>query len=94
MGRPRKHTDEKRDAFDVAFRVTFAQRLANARHVRKVTQRELAELIGVSNALVSQWESNGARIFFEDVAMISDALDVPLDYFAGFVDSVEVKVEI
>lgn len=60
-----------------------AENVTKLRKSRNLTQRELADILGVSPAAVSKWESNDA---IPDIAMlvaIADYFEVTLDYIMG-----------
>jgi transcriptional regulator with XRE-family HTH domain len=60
----------------------FGRNLKRARKAKGLTQKQLAQLLGVSEAAIGMWEA-GARL--PDVSMasrIAKALDVPLQYLA------------
>ena len=46
---------------------TFGERLKKYRQEKRLTQQELADLLGVSNKTISRWESDGG---YPDVAML------------------------
>lgn len=47
--------------------INIARKLISARHVKKITQKELASYIGVSKAAVSKWESG---VSFPDITIL------------------------
>lgn len=60
----------------------FSRRLRQYRRDRKLTQQELADLLGVSNKSVSRWESGS----YPDVALLgplAEALGVTVDDLLG-----------
>lgn len=60
----------------------FSRRLRQYRRARKLTQQELADLLGVSNKSVSRWESGS----YPDVALLgplAEALGVTVDDLLG-----------
>ena len=61
----------------------FGRKMAGLRNEKKMTQAELAEMLGVSTQAVSKWETGGG---FPDVQTIPDiarALDTTTDYLFG-----------
>lgn len=63
--------------------MNFAESLQRAMDARDVTQRELAQMVGVSQGIVNSW-LKGARVPTVTVAMnIADALDCSLDALLG-----------
>lgn len=45
---------------------------------RNMSQRELADKIGVSQAAVAKWETGGSKPTLDNVKLMADALDVAL----------------
>lgn len=62
-------------------------RLAELRNDRKMSQRDLARLLNVSQAYVGQWESEKRKIPTEKVVEIANIFDVSTDYVLGVKDS-------
>lgn len=60
-------------SFDSA---AFAQRIQEARQRRGMTQTELAEIVGVSKASVSNWESSGHGMTLDSLTKLCLALEV------------------
>ena len=53
--------------------------LVNARVERKMTQMEFASFMGVSQGMVSKWESKDYNFTVETLALICEKLDLDLD---------------
>jgi transcriptional regulator with XRE-family HTH domain len=51
-------------------------RIAEARHAKGLTQAQLAELIGISRLLLSDYERGKVRIYADVVAKIATALGI------------------
>ena len=64
----------------------FADRLAEERKKRKLTQQKLAELLGKETATVSSWEQHRVTPPFEMMVEISNLFNCDLDYFTGRID--------
>ena len=63
--------------------MNFAESLQRAMDARDVTQRELAQMVGVSQGIVNSW-LKGERVPTVTVAMnIADALDCSLEALLG-----------
>ncbi len=60
--------------------MTFAEKLKLIRKERNVTQEELAEMLEVSRQAVSKWESGNGYPETEKLIMISNELNISLDY--------------
>ncbi len=58
------------------------QRLRLAREARALTQKELAQRVGVTSAAVSQFEKSLSRPTESTVLRLADALDFPIGFFA------------
>lgn len=58
---------------------TFSERLRRLRQERKLTQRELADALGVSNKTVSRWETEGGYPDVELLIPLARALGITVD---------------
>lgn len=59
---------------------------SNIKYLRQqngLTQEELANYIGKSRVLVSQWESDSREITTEDIIKLSDKFNIPMDTLIG-----------
>lgn len=59
---------------------------SNIKHLRLqngLTQEELANVVGKSRVLISQWESDSRGITTEDIIKLSDKFNVPMDALVG-----------
>lgn len=61
----------------------FAQRLLQARKKRKMSQEELAKMLGVHSPIVGRYERGEVKPSVEVAAKIAEALGVSLDYLVG-----------
>ena len=61
----------------------FAKRFKQLRIEKKVTLRQLAVAIGVSDSAVSQWELGKTSILLEHAILVADYFNVSIDYLAG-----------
>lgn len=61
----------------------LAARLRSARTEAGLSQAQLAEAAGVTQAHVSQWESGRRTPHIDSLVKLADALDVSLDWLAG-----------
>lgn len=59
---------------------TINQRIANLRKAQRLTQKEFAEKLNVSDKLVSKWEQEGNTPALEDVTNICKIFNLTLDY--------------
>jgi transcriptional regulator with XRE-family HTH domain len=62
---------------------TIGQRIARFRKLRGMTQRELAEKIGIVQNLISDYENGKLRLYDEMVARFATALLVSSDELLG-----------
>ncbi len=63
--------------------MSFAENLKAIRKENRVTQEELAEILGVSRQAISKWESGNGYPETEKLLVISKKLNVSLDYLMG-----------
>lgn len=70
------------------------QRIASLRQSRKLSQKDLSQILGVSQAYVGQWE-NGTRVVpTEKVIALAEFFNVSTDYLLGTVsnhDKIDLK---
>ena len=67
--------------------MTFSDRLISIRRQRGVTQRQLAESIGVSEIAVQNYENQRRKPAFDVLIALADYFDVSLDYLVGRSDN-------
>ena len=70
--------------------MTTGERIRAARLRAGLTQQELAEKIGISYQGIGQWERDARKPKIETLSKIADALDVPVGYFMGQDNIIEV----
>ena len=61
----------------------FPQRLKELRFEKGLTQKELAEQIGIKRNTYSDWENGKTEPSFENLVKLADLLDVSLDWLFG-----------
>lgn len=61
----------------------FSERLKTLRKEKKLTQKELAEQIGISQKSYSHWESGKNEPSLENLIKLADLLEVSLDRLFG-----------
>ena len=61
----------------------FGKRVAAARRERGLTQRELAELLGVSQKMVEYYERRASNVTADVVCKLSEVLNVTADELLG-----------
>lgn len=59
------------------------QRIHNLRLARKMSQVELAKLLGVTKQSVSNWENDNIQPSIEMLIKLSEAFSVSTDYLLG-----------
>lgn len=67
--------------------MTFAEKLRKARKDKKLSQSELAELVGVHYRTIQNWEKGHRKPSnFELLKKLADSLSVPADFLCSDVD--------
>jgi len=61
----------------------FGERLAAIRKIKKVSQEELAKMIGVHAPVIGRYERGEVKPSIEVATKIANALEVSLDYLVG-----------
>lgn len=61
----------------------FGKRLREVRKSKKLTQKELAEQIGIKRNTYSDWETGKNESSFENLVKLADLLEVSLDWLFG-----------
>jgi transcriptional regulator with XRE-family HTH domain len=64
----------------------FSERLRNARQMRELSQSDLAEKTGLQPSAISHFETGRRAPSFDNLKVLSDALQVTTDYLLGRVD--------
>lgn len=62
---------------------TVGERISAARKKRGLTQQELADKVGITRVLLSDYETSRVRIFDEMLTRISLSIGVSADYLLG-----------
>ncbi|MHC1734165.1 MAG: LexA family protein [Erysipelotrichaceae bacterium] len=68
---------------------TFSERLKRLRKESKMTQRELAEDLGLGESTVSMYEQGYREPDFETLAKIAEYFNVDLNFMLGRIDTAE-----
>ena len=68
---------------------TLGQRIALIRKKRGLTQKKLAEKIGITRSRLSNYEIDRIHLYDEMLIRFAIALDVSLDYLVGLKDEPE-----
>ena len=61
----------------------FAEQLKTLRKINGLTQKELAENVGVQQGAINKWESKQTEPNIEKLVKLADYFDVSLDYLMG-----------
>jgi transcriptional regulator with XRE-family HTH domain len=64
----------------------FGERLALVRKKKKISQYDLAKIIGVHAPVIGRYERNEVKPSIEVATKMAEALAVSLDYLAGMVE--------
>jgi len=64
----------------------FGNRLMNLRKEKKMSQSQLADIVGIHANVLGRYERGDAKPFVEIAAKIALALEVSLDYLVGNTD--------
>lgn len=62
----------------------FSKRLKELRKERKVSLRELAKAIGVSNSSLCRWENGTSQPLLDNIKAICDYFHVTPNYLMGY----------
>lgn len=73
---------------ELVFYLPIGERIMIVRKRRKLSKKELAEMLGVSVVTISNYESGKTKPPVQKLMKISMALDVPIDDLIGLSDSV------
>ena len=63
--------------------MTFGKRMGDVRKQKKMSQDELAKVIGTISVTVGRYERDEVKPSVEVASKIAEALEVSLDYLAG-----------
>lgn len=63
--------------------MNFGDRLKELREKRNISQRELSEMIHISQSVISAYERNATKPKFEHIAPLAKALSTSTDYLLG-----------
>ena len=69
----------------------FSSRFRELRKERKLTQREMAEVLGVGLRVVNYYEHGGRHPDFKGLLFIAEYFQVSLDYLVGWSDQREIR---
>jgi transcriptional regulator with XRE-family HTH domain len=64
-------------------RPELGERIAQARQQAGLTQKQLAEKLGTTQRVLTYWEREAAGLRADQIAKLSEVLDVSTDYFFG-----------
>ena len=61
----------------------FQERLIEQRKLNKLTQRQIAEKLGIAQSSYIRYENGSAEPTLETLVKLADLFDVPVDYLLG-----------
>ena len=61
----------------------FCERLIEQRKLNKITQRELADRLGIKQPSYIRYEKGESEPSLENLVKIADAFDISVDYLLG-----------
>ena len=64
-------------------RTPFGERVAQARELAGLTQRQVADKLGTTQRVIAYWEREPVALRAEQLAALAEALGVPADYLLG-----------
>lgn len=65
--------------------------IKNARQRMDMTQKELADKLGVSQMTVSYWENNKRRVFFDEFVELARVLEIKIGDILNETDTKKIK---
>ena len=77
-----KKSTTKTDAKDK--NLVFAERFASLRKSRWLTQRAIAEKLGITDRAVSKWKTGRGTPKFSDTPILASIFGVTTDYLFGY----------
>lgn len=66
--------------------IEFSERLKQIRKTQNLTQKQLAQLIGVTERGIQRYESGERKPTFDVIISLLDNLDISADYLLGRTD--------
>ncbi len=63
--------------------MTFGEKIKNARKAKKMTQENLAKIIGAKHNSVSDWENDKSKPDMDTIELLCGALDINPSYLMG-----------
>ncbi len=82
-----RQAETKRGLATQAGMETIAERVARLRREKGLTQVEMAELLGVSQSVVSDYERGALRLHGELIAKVAEILSVSADELLGLTET-------
>jgi len=86
-----KRAENKRGLATQAGMETIAERVARMRREKGITQVEMAQLLGVTQSVVSDYERGALRLHGELIARVAEILSVSADEILGLEAKAEKK---
>jgi transcriptional regulator with XRE-family HTH domain len=63
--------------------MNFAEHIRNIRKSKNLTQKEVAEGIGVDECVYQRYENGKAKPSFDNIIALSDFFEISADYLLG-----------
>nr|WP_309099101.1 helix-turn-helix domain-containing protein [Fredinandcohnia onubensis] len=73
----------KHQIFSEGYVMTLGERIKKKRKDLKLTQKELAKLLGIDHTTISKWESNIYEPDTDTLQRLADIFDTTIDYLIG-----------
>ena len=67
----------------ISMKNKFKERLKELRKDKKLTQKQLADLLGCTNQNINDWGTGNSETSFDNLLMLADIFDVTTDYLLG-----------
>ena len=71
--------------------MTIGSRIMYMRKLRKMTQAQLGDLLGVSYMTIRRWETGKSQPRLEEINELAKIFDTSVEYFMGLQDDIQDK---
>ncbi len=69
--------------------IVIRRRVAELRKEKKLSQKEVSEILGISQRTYCMYERGEARVPVDRLAILAQLYNVSMDYLSGIIDKVE-----
>lgn len=73
---------------------TFGERIRRLRNEKRLTQKQLAEIIGKAQSAIAYWEADKQEPSVSSLKKLCEFFEVSADYLLGIEDESGVKINI